>query len=344
MKKVHLIILLFAVSGAALSVAAQNPAGAATVAEGVSKTTFRYAVHDGVELFLDRYTASAATETATATASTAETADAAVAAPLRPCVIFVFGGGFFTGTRDAAKYAPFFGRLAESGCDVVSIDYRLGMRGVSNPNIFRAVLTLSRTVDMAVEDLSAATVFVLEHAHEWGIDPARIVACGSSAGAITVLQAENGLCNGSAAVAALPEGFDYGGVISFAGAIFSMSGAPSWRRVPCPMLLFHGTSDSNVPYRRGSLLGVGFYGSATIAEQLHEMGSPYIFYSVDYGDHSLAEDPMNDNFAIIERFIRELVVARRSLQVVERICDSAHADRRTEFSISDYLGSNYNPR
>lgn len=295
-------------------------------ARGAAKTTHRFAVRDGQELFLDRYTDAGA-------------ADARRGA--RPCMIFVFGGGFAGGTRDAEKYIPFFERMVDDGCDVVSIDYRLGMRDVHDPNIFEAVTAFRNTVNMAVEDLCDATLYVLDRSADWGIDPSKIIAGGSSAGAITVLQAENAICNRAATASALPEEFNFGGVISFAGAIFSMTGRPDWKSTPCPMLLFHGTADRNVPYRQGSILGVGFYGSATIAEQLHAGGSPYYFYSVDYADHSLAESPMTDNIDLIERFIADFVIDGRRFMTVESCCSPAHTNRKTDFSVFDYLGSNY---
>ena len=295
-------------------------------AQTTAKSTHCFAVREGHELLLDRYTP----------ACTVTADDEA-----RPCVVFVFGGGFVGGTRDAEKYIPFFEHLVNRGCDVVSIDYRLGMRDVRDPNVVEAVAAFRNTVDMAVEDLYDATLYILDHCREWHVDPSKIIAGGSSAGAITVLQAENGICNSSELARRLPEEFNYGGVISFAGAVFSMTGRPDWKKQPCPILMFHGTADRNVPYRKGAVLGVGFYGSATIAEQLHEAGSPYYFYSVDYEDHSLAESPMTDNLDLINRFISDFVVDRRHFMTVESCCSTAHTNRRTDFSVFDYIGSNY---
>lgn len=288
------------------------------------KSTHRFAVKDGCELFLDHYRA------------VVDDANSR-----RPCVMFVFGGGFVGGVRDAERYLPYFERLTADGYDVVSIDYRLGMRDVHDPNVVEAVMAFRKTVSMAVEDLYDATLYVLEHADEWNIDTTKIIASGSSAGAITVLQAENGICNGIEAAQRLPENFNYGGVVSFAGAIFSVTGKPSWERNPCPVLMFHGTADRNVPYRKGAVLGVGFFGSATIADQLYEADSPYWFYSVDYEDHSLAESPMTDNLDVIETFIERFVLEGHKAKIVDMYCNEACADRKTDFSIFDYLGSNY---
>src|SRR5690554_7751453 len=51
----------------------------------------------------------------------------------RPCIVFVFGGGFKEGTRDYEKYSNFFNYFANKGFVVVSIDYRLGMKDQSAP-------------------------------------------------------------------------------------------------------------------------------------------------------------------------------------------------------------------
>lgn len=88
------------------------------------------------------------------------------------------------------------------------------------------MLGMARTISMAVEDLYDATAFIVDKADEWGIDSSQIVACGSSAGAITVLHGEYALCNASPLVQHLPVGFRYAGIVSFAGAIFEMGEEP----------------------------------------------------------------------------------------------------------------------
>ena len=90
-------------------------------------------------------------------------------------MIFVFGGAFISGTRDAESYRPFFEYMArEQGYTVVSIDYRLGLKeplaaGKLSPETFPQLLP--QTVLMAVEDLYDATSFVAGKSAEWGIDP-----------------------------------------------------------------------------------------------------------------------------------------------------------------------------
>ena len=170
----------------------------------IAKYTDLYAVKGTDSLFLDRYTA-----------VSVEQDDA------RPCLVFVFGGGFIAGERDAERYLPFFHYMVNQGYDVVSIDYRLGLKQVvasGDLSPENMMLGMARTISMAVEDLYDATAFIVDKADEWGIDSSQIVACGSSAGAITVLHGEYALCNASPLVQHLPAGFRRGDLRNGRGA------------------------------------------------------------------------------------------------------------------------------
>ena len=204
---------------------------------GVDKTTWLYAVKGTDSLYLDRYAAEASRETNA------------------PCLIFAFGGGFVGGERDNPAYVPYFEHFARKGYVIVSIDYRLGLRETagSRPDPAATPEALAErffaAVDMAVEDLYDATSFIVGQARTWGIDPSAVVASGSSAGAITVLQGEYERCTGSPLSRRLPEGFRYAGIIAFAGAVLEKGpSGPVWREKPAPIQLFHGDADCNVPY------------------------------------------------------------------------------------------------
>lgn len=213
-------------------------------------------------LFLDRYYIPALT------------AEDSSAMNLRPCMIFVFGGGFSHGARDREKYLDYFNYLASQGYNVVSIDYRLGLQAPfekQSNNIAFAKYAVNRfvsSVDMAVEDLYNATKYVLSKSAEWGIDPSQIFISGSSAGAITVLQAEYELCAGRCKV--LPEDFDYRGAIAFSGAIVLRKGKLDWGRRPCPVFFFHGDGDSNVPFGKVSTPWCSLNGSSRIVASLDD--------------------------------------------------------------------------
>lgn len=294
-------------------------------AEGrVVRDTFHYATHDGQELYLDRYMTEVAGE------------------ELRPVMIFAFGGGFVGGERDREYYADYFRRLAEAGIVAVSIDYRLGLKSIPEGiGLIDMIGMLKNAVNIAVEDMYAATCYVLDNQKEWCIDPEKIMMSGSSAGAITALQAEWNRCNGTELAAVLPEGFKYAAVVSCAGAIFTTKGKPKFEAEPAPMLLFHGSSDSNVPYNKASVMGVGFYGSEYVARQLEKLDAPYYFYAVEYADHTLAVTPLQDKCDLILQFIEDYVVrgVRAKTTTTQRSCNAEK--RPTHFSVKDYLSSNY---
>lgn len=295
--------------------------------EAIQRTTHHYATHDSTELYLDLYQASGYGDT-----------------ERRPCVIFMFGGGFVGGTRDNESYVRYFETLARAGIVVASIDYRLGLANISandDMNIRGMIGAMSNAVNIAVEDLYAATNYVLEHSDVWGVNDKHIVISGSSAGAIATLQAEWMLRNGDDRCSALPEGFRYGGVVACAGALFSTSGRPKFNGTAAPMLLFHGTSDSNVPYDKASMLGVGFYGSHYIVNELDKHQSPYYFYSVKYADHSMAITPLHDSLHLILHFIDEYVVRGKRLRIISEAENIGGAKQPTRFSVMDYLNANY---
>lgn len=293
----------------------------------ITKQTMLYAAKGADSLYLDRYT------------MPTEGNDA------RPCLIFVFGGGFIAGNRDAQQYLPFFDYMVGQGYDVVSIDYRLGLKEViAQGNLSPEVLMtgMAGTVSMAVEDLYDATTFIADKADEWGIDSSQIVLCGSSAGAITVLQGEYGLCNASGlAVQHLPAEFRYAGVISFAGAIFSFTKDLAWQSQPAPMMLFHGDADGNVPYdvvREGD---VGFFGSKYIAGQLNEMNTPYYFYSFEGASHVIATSPMDQERDAIDAFLSKLVVDKEALMINTNERTIGAPEVQKTFTLADYISSNF---
>lgn len=261
-------------------------------AASVVQESHLFAVNDGVALHLDIYRS-----------------DSASILP-QPCLIFVFGGGFKEGKRDAPLYERYFHYFAKRGFAVASIDYRLGMKGEKEPGPLH-YKPLRNAIHMAVEDLYAATVYLLEHAAELHIEPTLFVISGSSAGAITVLQADYMKQNNHLLAKKLPEPFRYAGVISFAGGIFSNEGLPSYKTPPAPTLFFHGTADKLVPYNKAGLFHLGMYGSSQLVKRFRERHYPFIFYSIEDVGHEVSEYPMQEYLPDIEKFIKEMVFDRR---------------------------------
>ncbi len=256
-----------------------------------------------------------------------------------PALIFAFGGGFVGGDRANGSYIPMFEYLTANGVSVISIDYRTRLKGLSPATLNSTQAVVDRLIDAiscATADFLQATGFVLSKAGEWNINPALIFASGSSAGAITALQAEYVLCNEG--VSAFPVGFNYGGIITFAGALFC-DDAIYWNHNPAPMLLFHGDADSNVPFDELTISGAGLYGSATISKSLIDEGICHWFHRFNGADHSIAVEPMTSKRGEVLDFIN--AVAAGELKIVESVETVRTDNYRTEFTMQDFISSNF---
>ena len=258
--------------------------------------TFLFAHRDTCDLYLDWY-------------KPAEGSVTEIDGVRKPTVLYVFGGGFKEGNRRDGSSVPWFKQLTDAGYSVVSIDYRLGLKGITsagvNPEFIR---NLDHAIQLAVEDLFSATNYVIENAASLNIDPDAIVISGSSAGAITVLQAEWEICNGRELASVLPEGFNYAGVMAFSGAIFSRQGAIRYKKTePCPMMLCHGTIDKIVPYGQIWFFNLRFAGSSVISKTLHNKDYNYRMYRFEGNSHEIAVT-MSHNFDREMSFIEENVM------------------------------------
>ncbi len=232
----------------------------------------------------------------------------------KPCVIFVFGGGFAQGQRDAPIYNSYFVNLVQNGFKVAAIDYRLGLRGIYDQIGIFNTRPLQDAIDLAVEDLYQATAYLVSRAGEFQIDPARILVSGSSAGAITSLHGDWYNQNRHELTHILPEGFQYAGVVAFAGAIFSYHGKPRYAHAPAPTLFFHGSEDKVVPFNKRRLLNKGFFGSNYLANQFARNNYLFHYFRQVGAGHEMAVDPMNQRMEEILYFIRTTALGKASFQ------------------------------
>ena len=219
----------------------------------------------------------------------------------------MFGGAFVAGRRDQPDDRIWYRQLADAGYNVAAIDYRLGMKGAQFKANIASLKVLRGAIQIAVDDLFSATAYLVDNAASLGIDTGKIIVSGSSAGAMTAMQAEWEICNGTQEAQVLPAGFNYAGIMSFAGAVFSMEGAVRFPQTPCPVLLFHGTADRIVPYRQISLPGIQFAGSDALAEKLAKVGANYQIYRFDGIGHEVAAS-MRRNVPEELRFLEENVI------------------------------------
>lgn len=250
--------------------------------------TLTFAQKDGQDLKLDIYLP-AISGTPKAASSQDAAADAGIQAPAKPAILFIFGGGFFSGDR-VSGVTPWAKMMTEEGFPVISIDYRLGLKGVNNAGVnLNFIKALRKAVDMAVEDLFSAVNFLLTEGSKYGIDANNLVICGSSAGAVTALQAEYEICNGTALTSVLPEGYNFAGLMPFSGAIFDTKHSHLRFNGPlCPMALFHGTADKLVTYKKIAIPGMCFAGTHEIAKRLAKADRTFQVYRYEGQGHEVS--------------------------------------------------------
>lgn len=277
--KILLVLIVFTNSG--LLAQNENPL--------IRKETFTYSVKDTSKLLMDTYRMeSAGIE--------------------QPCLVFLFGGGFRRGERDNPGFLTYFHFLVENGFTVISIDYRLGLKEGT-----RTIPKIKNAVDMAVDDLFDATAYILQNAKALGINPSQIVVNGSSAGAITALNALYEMSTGKNPPSKLPVGFQYAGVIGFSGAIFSTNGDINWVKPVCPVMFFHGDADATVPFNHIAQGSLGLFGSAYIAQKLEQAGSPFWFYSFVNEGHSISGLPRSQFRNEILKFLDQMVIQKQPM-------------------------------
>lgn len=273
----------------------------------VQKDTYTYATKSGAALALDLYR------------------PVGDRARNRMMVLYVHGGGFSGGRRDEPAQAAFAEQLSRMGYVVGSMSYRLTMRGKSFGCDQPAPNKIA-TFQAAVEDIRDATSYLLRNATTLGIDPARIVLAGSSAGAEAVLHAaywrDRDLLPTSPK---LPLDFKYAGVISMAGAIVDTTLIS--RRRAMPTLLFHGPCDPLIPYTAASHhhcaeTDPGYlllHGGYNIAQRLRNIGMPFHLMTACYGQHEWNGIPLTRHTDDIAEFLYRDVFLGEFRQVHRRI-------------------------
>ncbi len=233
-----------------------------------------------------------------------------------PVVLFVHGGGFMGGSRNDERAVNFCSNLAKSGFVAVSIDYRLLRKNTDTGfGCECPVEDKLAAIGAAVTDLNDATNFLIEHKNDLSIDPDKIVLCGSSAGAETVLSI---VYNSS--MYGIPYK-KYAGVISLAGAIVNSSSITKENAIPT--MLFHGTNDDLVPYGIAphhycTSNSPGFlmlYGAKAISDKLKSLDKPYWLYTINDANHSVSSTPMTEQLNEIKMFCDDFVLQQHSKQI-----------------------------
>ena len=288
-----------------------------------AQETYRFAERDTCSLYLDIYRPAEGSQTQL------DSLD-------KPAILYVFGGGFIMGERSHPWQLPWFKTLNENGYTVVTIDYRLGMKGVKVgkglSGAFKASNSFEKAQQMGVEDVLSAVAFMIEQKDSLGIDPYNMVIAGSSAGAIISLATEYAIVSGRAT--SLPKDFNFKGVMSFAGAIISNSGPPHFPKAPCPVLLLHGTADQAVQYKSMALFGKGIWGSSWLARDWAQKGyGNYCIYRFQDATHDVAM--YMEVLWDLEKAFLEQNVIRGHARCVDALVEDASLPRWMQISLGD---------
>ncbi len=171
----------------------------------------------------------------------------------RSAIVFFFGGGWVGGSPK--QLYPQARHLADQGMVAFSAEYRVNRRHKTSP--FECV-----------EDGKSAIRYIREHAAELGVDPERVAAGGASAGGhvaictALIADSKEELSQSSSVPDAViafnpvvdtgPEGYGHN---NLKDRYRELSPVEHVREKLPPMLIFHGTSDTTVPFESASRFG-----------------------------------------------------------------------------------------
>ncbi len=189
----------------------------------------------------------------------------------RPLIIWMHGGGFSFGSKDAKGIKLWGETFAKRGYVCAAINYKLG----STFSLLSAK-ALKKSTYYAVQDARAAVTFFKNNAVKYGIDPDKIILAGNSAGGIIALitaytnnaelaKKANLTSQDNDDVSVSITKTHVAGVINFWGGVFKIE----WlKNAKIPIVSVYGSEDGLVHP------GVhdGFYGSLAVhneADRLH---------------------------------------------------------------------------
>jgi len=207
------------------------------------------------------------------------------------CVVYMFGGGFVTGSRTDDAVRQYCKLLAQRGFVAVAIDYRLHLKEVDfdTVTLFKLQHVFRDAINIAANDASEAVAFICRHADEWGVARNRIVLAGGSAGAIAALQLDYCRANDLQPAAPLPDGWKPAAVVAYAGAVYCDGARPHFDSAPAPTFFLHGKKGKIVNYKKfPPLLRSGLYGPKKLHRLFEKDGYPHWFFRFEELGHEVA--------------------------------------------------------
>ena len=235
-----------------------------------------------------------------------------------PVLLWMHGGGFSGGTRDNRNHEQKLAKYVTTKNYIgVSISYRLLRKGTKTGFGCNCQKTDKlETFKQAAIDYLDAAKFIIENKNKFKIDPTKIIAGGSSAGAEGIL---NAVYMKSFFIDDLKKynHIKFAGVFSLAGALVNAEYITKNNAVPT--VLFHGTDDNLVPfgsaphhYCKPDKPGYLFLdGSETISKKLNDLGEAYYFYKVIGGRHELSSIPFKELDNVFDFFKKTVIFSEK---------------------------------
>lgn len=198
---------------------------------------------------------------------------------------------------------------------------------------------LQRAIDTAVTDFYDATSFILSHHDAWNINPQQIIACGSSAGAITALQATYYKCNQATFALQLPDTFQYAGVISLPELFWTvMFRLGKTSLVLCSCFKVVPITSCHFSKRHGTLRGtLGFRNYCCKSKKVK---ASYQFHIVENAGHEIADLPLHRNHYDVMSFITRQIIHKESIVIETHESIPNEEITNPRFTLQDYLNNN----
>ena len=209
-------------------------------------------------------------------------------------VMYLFGGGFIMGSRTDKYVRNYCQMLADHGYTAIAIDYRLYLKEVdfSKVSLVGSIDVFRDAINYTASDCAAAIAFICSRATEFGVNPDRIVLCGSSAGAIGVLQLDYCRANSLPPADELPAGWKPAAVVAYSGAVFCERTKPKYATPPVPTFFLHGDKDRIVNFKKfPPVLRTGLYGPKKLHKVFEKNNYPHWFFKFEGIGHEVAAIP-----------------------------------------------------
>ena len=203
----------------------------------------------------------------------------------RPLIIWMHGGGFKFGTKEAKGVQLWSETFAKRGYVCVAINYTL-----SKHNPLFKFDELMKSTYYAVQDARIAVAYFKKNYKQYNIDPDKIILGGNSAGGMIALQAAYTSNAELAKFVGLPDTLDgaksteipkVAGVINYWGGIFNLE----WlKNNHVPIMCVHGSTDGIMPLTHKS---APLYGSLSIHEKADALKIPNEYKLFEGYSHEL---------------------------------------------------------